>query len=159
MRRTQRFLRIAAVCSSFLLVAAYVMYRSNAGVKAMPGSKSDRVTATEPATQAAGDRAVFYSSKSGPVALPPARASTQPFDLGAGPSSALPNAPAAPASITINGTGQRTPQFLPGSKSAGVISPGDAVSYMKSPATLPATTRPAPPSGVPGGDGSVPPAK
>jgi hypothetical protein len=89
MRSTINLLRVAAVCSSFLLVAGYVLYRSNAGVKALPGSKSmrlagdggDRRDGSDATTQAARDRVLFYGSKSGAVVLPtsqPAAPSTSP---------------------------------------------------------------------------------
>src|SRR4051812_18012109 len=119
MRRPHVLLRLAAVCCSFLLVAGYVMYRSNAGVKAMPGSKSMRVSpegsaaVTQPVPPE--ERAVFYGSKSAPVALPVG--TSQPSEPRvANPPPTQPAPAAVPATTRI---------FIGGSKSAAVLQPAD----------------------------------
>src|SRR6266480_4761243 len=84
-------LRVAAVCSSFLLVAGYILYRSGAAETILPSSKSARVLrdhandedaaqAREPQQQ----RAILPSSK---VGLIQSR-QTESFNLGPAPDSA-----------------------------------------------------------------------
>ena len=141
MRRPHVFLRLAAVCCSFLLVAGYVMYRSNAGVKAMPGSKSMRVSpeASAGATQPVSpeNRAVFYGSKSAPVAIPVG--TSQPS------SPEVSNAPPPPQPTTAPVAAPATQRiFIGGSKSAAVLQPedGQKILYGDAPTSQPA--------GVPG---------
>ena len=70
MRRPYALFRLAAVCSSFLLVAGYVLYRSNAGVKTLPGSKS--MTPTFPTMVGSVSRRISRSCHANFAAAAPA---------------------------------------------------------------------------------------
>jgi hypothetical protein len=124
----QPLLRVAAVCSSFLLVAGYILYRSGAAENMLPSSKSGRVLQRQ-------EKVMFSGSKSGPV-VPP---TTQGFDLDPAPESAIaPSTSPAPVAPPLV---QAKKRLLPGSKSAVVIEADDETPQPSaSPTTQPAPT-------------------